>query len=67
MKFIEYKTALEFFEVFYDKITDDPNINFLVYSTNPLKIIVMILNIVITLSSKHQNLKFHAKRVRAGL
>lgn len=67
MRFIEYKTALEFFEVFYDQITDDPNINFLVYSTNPLKIIVMLLNIVITLSSKHQNLKFHAKRVRAGL
>ena len=67
MKFIEYQTALEFLDVIYAQITDDPKTNFLVYSTNPLKIIVMLLNIVIHLSSKHQNLKFHAKRTRAKL
>jgi hypothetical protein len=67
MKFIEYKMALEFFDVIHDQITDEPKINFLVYSPNPIKIITMLLNIVINLSSKHQNLQFKAQKVRVTL
>ena len=67
MNFIEYKMALEFLNVIHQEISDDPKINFLVYCSNPLKIIVMLLNIVIHLSSKHQNLKFKAQKVRSTL
>jgi len=67
MKFIEYNLALEFLTVIHDEITDDPNINFLVYCPNPMKIIVMLLNIVINVSAKHQNLKFKAQMVRSTL
>jgi hypothetical protein len=67
MKFIEYKMALEYITVMHQEVSDDPNINFLVYSPNPLKIIVMLLNIVISISAKHQNLKFKAQKVRSTL
>lgn len=67
MKFIKYKDALEFFDVMYDQITDDPKINFLVYCPNPLKIIMMLLDIVLFLAEKHQNLKFKAQQVRTTL
>lgn len=67
MKFIEYKMALEFMNVIHDQITDEPKTNFLVYCPNPMKTIVMLLNIIISLSGKHQNLQFKAKKVRACL
>ena len=67
MKFIEYKLALEFLTVIHQEIMDKPQINFLVYCPNPLKIITMFLNIMIHLGEKHQNLKFKAQKVRAVL
>lgn len=67
MKFVEYKLALEFLTVIHQQISDDPKTNFLVFCPNPLKMIVMLLNIVISLSNKHQNLKFKAQKVRSSL
>jgi len=48
-------------------MSDHPKTNFLVYCPNPLKIIMMLLNIVIHLSTKHQNLRFKAQKVRSTL
>ena len=67
MEFIEYKLALDFLTSIHEDICDDPNINFLVYCPNPLKIIAMLLNITIFLSEKHLNLKFKAQKVRSSL
>ena len=67
MQFIEYNLALEFLTVIHQEISDDPSINFLVYCPNPLKIIVMLLNIVINVSKKHKNLEFKAQKVRSSL
>ena len=67
MDFIEYKLALDFLTSIHEDIWDDPNINFLVYCPNPLKIIAMLLNITIFLSDKHHNLKFKAQKVRSSL
>ena len=67
MQFIEYNLALEFLTVIHQEILDDPSINFLVYCPNPLKIIVMLLNIVINVSNKHKNLEFKAQKVRSSL
>ena len=67
MQFIEYNLALEFLTVIHQEILDDPSINFLVYCPNPLKIIVMLLNIVINVSNKHTNLEFKAQKVRSSL
>lgn len=67
IKFIDYNLALEFLNIMSSEISDDPTINFLVYCPNPLKIIVMLLNIVLSVTSKHQNLKFKAHKVRQSL
>ena len=65
--FAEYKMALEFLNVMHQQLIDNPKTNFLVYTSNPLKIIIMLLNIVIHLSNKHQNLRFKAQKVRSSL
>lgn len=67
INYAEYKMALEFLDVMHEEIRDNAKTNFLVYTSNPLKIIVLLLNIVIHLSNKHQNLRFKAQKVRSSL
>ena len=67
MKHIEYKMGFEFLTVLHGQILDEPKDNFLVYCANPLKIILILLNISIHISTKHQNLKFKAQRFRSTL
>ena len=58
---IEYKMGFEFLSVVHKQIMDEPKENLLVYWSNPLKIILMLLNISLQISAKHQNLIFKAK------
>ena len=67
MSHIEYKMGFEFLTVLQDQINDVPKDNFLVYCANPLKIILILLNISTHISTKHQNLKFKAQRFRSTL
>ena len=67
MKYIEYKMGMEFLTVLHNQVKDEPKDNFLVYCANPLKIILILLNISINISKKHQNLKFKAQRFRSSL
>ena len=67
MTHIEYKMGLEFLSLIHLQITDNPKDNFLVYCANPLKIILILLNISIHISQKHQNLKFKAQKLRSSL
>lgn len=67
MSHIEYKMGFEFLTVVQSQIMDQPKDNFIVYWANPLKIICMLLNISIHISTKHQNLIFKAKRFRSIL
>ena len=67
MKHIEYKMGFEFLTVLHGQIMDEPKDNFLVFWANPLKIILILLNISIHISTKHQNLKFKAQRFRSTL
>jgi hypothetical protein len=67
MKHIEYKMSLEFLTTMHLQVLDDPKDNFLVYCSNPLKIIVILLNITISISKKHQNLVFKAQKFRSTL
>ncbi|CAI2387331.1 unnamed protein product [Moneuplotes crassus] len=66
-KYIEYKMGLEFLNIMHDQVLDDPKDNFLVYCPNPLKIIILLLNISIGIKTKHQNLKFKAQKFRSTL
>jgi len=67
LKYIEYKMGLEFLTTMHDQVLDDAKDNFLVYCPNPLKIIVLLLNISISISKKHQNLVFKAQKFRSTL
>ena len=67
MSHIEYKMGFEFLTVLHTQIMDKPKDNFIVYWSNPLKIIWILLNISIHVSTKHQNLIFKAKRFRSTL
>ena len=67
MSHIDYKMGFEFLTVVHHQIMDEPTENFLVYWSNPLKIILMFLNLSIHISSKHKNLIFKAKKFRSTL
>ena len=64
---MEYKISLEFLTVLQAQLLVEPIQNFLVYCANPLKIIIMLLNITNFISKKHQNLKFKSKLFRSTL
>ena len=67
MSHIDYKMGFEFLTVVHHQVMDEPKENLLVYCSNPLKIILMFLNISIHISRKHQNLIFKAKKFRSTL
>ena len=58
---------LNFLTVLHNQIMDEPKENFLVYWSNPLRIVLMLLNISLHICAKHQNLIFKAKRFRSTL
>lgn len=63
LPFIDYKRAFELLDCFEKLILEEASSNFIVYTVNPLKIMVILMAVSRDLSDKYPLLKFKADQV----
>ena len=67
LPFIDYKKSFELLETFKNLLFEEPDHNFLTYSLNPLKIIVVMMTIINQLQETYPLLKFQIDILQEGL